>query len=258
MSLSVKDKVVIVTGAGGGIGRAYAEDLTADGAKVVIAEITADKGAETAAAIKQKGGEAIFVHTDVTKFDSTKKMAEATVAAYGRIDAIVNNAALYGGLKSRSVLQIDEAEWDRVMNINVKGIWNCVKAVLPQFTKQGKGKIINIASTVGIRGTPFMLHYTASKGAVYSMTKALAVELPIISRADITVNSVCPGLTFTEASINLLEGQEKAIDANLRDQCIKRKEMPEDLVGAVHYLVSDASNFMTGASIIVDGGVARY
>lgn len=258
MSLSVKGKVVIVTGAGGGIGQAYAEDLAADGAKVVIAEIVADKGAQAAAAIKQKGGEAIFVHTDVTMIESTKAMAADTVAAFGRIDALVNNAALYGGLKSRSILQIDEAEWDRVMNINVKGVWNCVRAVLPQMSKQGKGKIINIASTVGLRGTPFMLHYTASKGAVYSMTKALAVELPIISKANITVNSVCPGLTFTEASINLLEGQQKAIEANLRDQCIKRNEEATDLVGAVHFLVSDASDFMTGASMVVDGGVSRY
>ncbi|MBI4333945.1 MAG: glucose 1-dehydrogenase [Chloroflexi bacterium] len=258
MSLSVKDKVVIVTGAGRGIGQAYAEDLAADGAKVVIAEISADDGAATAAAIKQKGGEAIFVHTDVTKFESTKKMAEDAVAAYGRIDAIINNAALYGGLKSKSLLQLDEAEWDRVMAINVKGIWNCVRAVLPQMTKQGKGKIINIASTVALRGTPFMLHYTASKGAVLAMTKALAVELPVITRANITVNSICPGLTFTEASIKLLEGQDKAIEANIRDQCLKRKEVAEDLVGAAHYLVSDASDFMTGAAMVVDGGAARH
>lgn len=258
MSLSVKDKVVIVTGAGGGLGRAYAEELAGEGAKVVIAEIAADNGAKTAAAIKQKGGEAIFVQTDVTKFESTKKMAADTVAAYGRIDALVNNAALYGGLKSQSLLQIDEAEWDRAMAINVKGIWNCVRAVVPQMTKQGKGKIINISSTVALRGTPFFLHYVASKGAVFSMTKALAVELPIITKANITVNSVCPGLTFTEASIKLMEGQEKAIDANLKEQCLKRKEMPEDLVGAVHYLVSDASDFVTGAAIVVDGGAARY
>lgn len=258
MGLSVKDKVVIITGGGQGIGQAYAEELASEGAKVVIAEILADKGAAVAAGIKQKGGQAVFVQTDVTKLEGTKKMAAEAVAAFGRIDALVNNAALYGGLKTIPMLQLEEAEWDRVMNINVKGIWNCVRAVLPQMSKQGKGKIINISSGVALRGMPFMLHYVASKGAVYSMTKALAIELPIISRANITVNSICPGLTFSEASVKLLEGQDKAIDGVMKDQCIKRKEEPGDLVGAVHYLVSDASDFVTGASIVVDGGAARY
>jgi NAD(P)-dependent dehydrogenase (short-subunit alcohol dehydrogenase family) len=258
MGLSVKDKVVIITGGGQGIGQAYAEELAGEGAKVVIAEIQADKGAAVAAGIKQKGGQAVFVQTDVTKLESTKKMADAAVAAFGRIDALVNNAALYGGLKTISVLHLDEGEWDRVMAINVKGIWNCIRAVIPQMSKQGKGKIINISSGVALKGTPFMLHYVASKGAVYSMTKALAIELPIVAKANITVNSVCPGLTFSEASIKLLDGQEQAIGGVIRDQCIKRKEEPSDLVGAVHYLVSDASDFMTGASIVVDGGVARY
>lgn len=258
MSISVKGKVIIITGAGRGIGQECAEALAADGAKVVIAEILADKGAEAARKIKEKGNDAIFIHTDVTKFESTKKMAEEAVAAYGRIDVLVNNAALYGGLKSTSLLQLDEGEWDRVMNINVKGIWNCVKAVAPHMSKQGKGKIVNISSIAALRGTPFMLHYTTSKGAVYSMTKALAVELPMVTRANITVNSILPGLTFTEASINLMAGQERAIDANMREQCVKRNEEPQDLVGAVMFLASDASNFMTGSSIVVDGGVSRY
>ncbi|MDP2719756.1 MAG: glucose 1-dehydrogenase [Dehalococcoidia bacterium] len=257
MSVSVKDKVVIVTGAGRGIGRAYAEELAGEGAKVVVAEIVENAGKDTVQAITGKGGEAFFIRTDVTDFETCKKMAEDAVSKYGAIDALINNAALYG-IDTRSLFQIPDEEWDRMMNINVKGIWHCIKAVLPQMTKQGKGKIINVSSGVALRGVPFLLHYVASKGAVYSMTKALAMELPLITKANITVNSICPGLTFTQASIDMMVGHEKAIDVNIADQCLKRKEMPDDLVGAVHFLVSDASDFMTGASIVVDGGAARY
>ena len=258
VSISVKDKVVIVTGGGQGIGKAYAEALAADGAKVVVAEINAENAAAVAKAIKGSGGEAIAVQTDVAKIDSAQNMAKATLDKYGRIDALVNNAAVYYGLKPAPFWDLDEADWDRVMSVNVKGIWNCCKAVIPQMIKQGKGKVINVSSTTAFIGAPFTLHYVASKGAVIAMTRSLCKEMALLApEGEITVNAIAPGLTFSEATLSIIGSPEMA-QPYLQQQTLKRQEVPADLAGAVLYLCSDASDFMSGHIMVVDGGVSLY
>ncbi|MBI2954312.1 MAG: 3-oxoacyl-ACP reductase FabG [Chloroflexi bacterium] len=255
---SIKGRVVIVTGGGQGIGRAYVLGLAGAGAKVVVAEIRPDTAEAVVAEVRSSGGDAIAVQTDVTSFSSTQNMAEATVNAYGRIDAIVNNAAIYYGLRKTPFTQLDEGEWDRVMAVNVKGIWNCARAVLPQMQQQGRGKIINIASTVAIAGVPLMLHYNASKGAVIALTRAMAKEMPILGSAEITVNCICPGLTWSEATQLQISGHEDKAALVVQQQALKRREQPEDLVGPMMFLVSDESNFISGHSLVVDGGFTVY
>lgn len=258
MSNLAKDKVVIVTGGGQGIGREYVLRLAAEGAKVVVAEINAANAEAVAAEARGKGGDVTAVPTDVTSFNSVQNMVQATLKAYGRIDALVNNAAIYHGLRMKPMLMLDEGEWDRVMQVNIKGVWNCSRAVLPQMLQQGRGKIINIASIVAIAGIPMMLHYTASKGAVIAMTRAMAKEVALLGDAEITVNCICPGLTWTEASEILIEGNEIIGAITLQGQTLRRKEQPEDLAGPLLFLISDDSNFISGHALVVDGGYTVY
>jgi 3-oxoacyl-[acyl-carrier protein] reductase len=164
--MRLKDKVAIVTGGGVGIGRAYAHGLAKEGAKVVIADIQEAEAEKVAADIKQSGGEAMAVPVDVTSFDKAQAMAQAALSAYGRIDILVNNAGLYSALKKKNFMEIDSDEWDRVMAVNVKGLFHCVKAVYPAMKQQGKGKIINISSGTTLNGSPFFLHYVSSKAGV--------------------------------------------------------------------------------------------
>jgi len=259
VSISVKDKVVIVTGGGQGIGRAYAETLAANGAKVVVAEINAGNGEAVAKGIKGSGGEAIAVQTDVARSDSAQNMANLAVEKYGRIDALVNNAAVFYGLQAGSVLDLSEEDWDRVMNVNVKGLWLCCKAVLPQMMKQGNGKIINVSSNTALYGAPFYLHYVASKGAVIAMTKALCKEVALLApEGAITVNAIAPGATFSEAILEIEKSVSGALDQYLMTQTIKHKITPEDISGAMLFLCSNASDYMSGHLLVYDAGVALY
>ena len=261
--ITVRDKVVIVTGAGQGIGKVYAEVLAVDGAKVVIAEINVKEGEKVAKDITENGGNAIFAFTDVTNFSSVQGMVEITIATYGRIDALVNNAAIYYGIEPAPFTEITEEQWDREMAVNVKGTWNCSRAVAPQLIQQGRGKIINVASSVAFEGKGLFMHYVASKGAIVSMTRAMANELAKIGGSGITVNTLCPGAIEGEAS--------KKIGAAMRDravllneggpvagQILKRRGTANDLNGPLLFMISDASDFMTGSVVVVDGGSSLY
>ena len=249
----LKDKVSIITGGGQGLGREFAVKFSQEGAKVVIAEIDFEKAQAVAHEIEKKGGEALAVHADVTSEEQTKEMAKKAVERFGAIDILVNNAADVYGLKMKPFYEITESEWDRMMAINVKGMWLCTKAVFPQMKTQGKGKIINIASTVFNTGCPYILHYVASKGAVVGMTRALAKEL---GGFGINVNCTNPGFTWTEGGEKFAESFEPGyLDAYYDMQVFKRRGIPSDQVGAVLFFASDESDFITGQSLLIDAGI---
>lgn len=253
--MNLNGKVIIVTGGARGIGQQYCQKLASEGAKVVCADIL--DSTETVELVKAAGGECIAVSVDVTSKESTEAMAKAAVDAYGKIDVLVNNAALYGGLKMAPFYELDEDEWDKVFRINVKGVWNCCKAVFPYLKDKG-GSIINIASTSILQGVPLLCHYVASKGAVWSMTRTLANEL---GAYNIRVNSVTLGYTLTDASMSLSDDEESFnanYNRNINDRAIKRGMMPEDVVGTIAFLASDDSSFITGQNLNVDGGSTHY
>ena len=243
-------KTVVVTGGGRGLGRAYCESLAQQGANVVAADIR-DTGS-TVEAVKTSGGQAIGVHLDVTDASSCDDMAKAAIAAYGRIDSLVNNAALYGDISGGRCDQIPYSQWDNVMNVNIKGIWNCCRACVPSIRESGGGTIINISSLAATYGMPYALDYAMSKAAVIGMTRSLAREL---GRDWIRVNAVAPTAVLTEGTEEYMgEKMEKALAVIASNQALSANLEPKDMVGTISFLVSDASKFITGQTIMVDGG----
>jgi NAD(P)-dependent dehydrogenase (short-subunit alcohol dehydrogenase family) len=241
-------KVAVITGGAAGIGLQYAKRFLAEGARVVVADI-----ADPVAAAEKLGAadRVLGVATDVSVPDSVAAMVDAAVARFGRIDVLVNNAAIFAALKPRPFEEISEAEWDRVMAVNVKGVWNCTRAVAPHMRAQGVGRIVNVASAIVAKGTAFLLHYVASKGAVVAMTRALAREL---GPAGITVNAVAPGLILSDtvqANPDITGFQVAAV---MQARSLKREAFPDDVEGTVVFLASDDSAFMSGQTLVVDGG----
>jgi p-cumic alcohol dehydrogenase len=248
--MNVTGKVVAITGAARGLGQEFARALAADGARVVVGDV--NDCADTLDLVRDAGPEGVGVKLDVTDAGSARAMVEAGLAAFGQIDALINNAALYGALHGGRFDQIDEAEWDAAMAVNVKGIWNCCKAAVPAMRKAGAGSIVNIASLAATYGMPYGLHYTASKAAVIGLTRGLAREL---GRDRIRVNALAPSAVITEGTREFFGDKlDRALEAVKAGQTIQRNLMPSDLVGAVMWLVSDASGFVTGQTIAVDGG----
>jgi p-cumic alcohol dehydrogenase len=253
--MNVTGKVVAITGAARGLGQEFARALAADGARVVVGDV--NDCADTLDLVRDAGPEGVGVKLDVTDAGSARAMVEAGLAAFGQIDALINNAALYGALHGGRFDQIDEAEWDAAMAVNVKGIWNCCKAAVPAMRQSiakgaGGGSIVNIASLAATYGMPYGLHYTASKAAVIGLTRGLAREL---GRDRIRVNALAPSAVITEGTREFFGDKlDRALEAVKAGQTIQRNLMPSDLVGAVMWLVSDASGFVTGQTIAVDGG----
>ena len=248
--MKFENKVVIVTGAARGLGQEYARRFARLGANVAVNDLR--DCSETLEIVEQEGGASIDTKTDVTSTSSTADMAAAVMNKFGRIDVLVNNAALYGSLTFAPFHKLDEAEWDAVMNVNVKGIWQCCKAVLPAMREQGEGSIINIASLAAVYGMPNGLHYTASKAAVIGATRGLAREL---GRYNIRVNAVAPNVVNTDATAEVFgDRREKIINVTLSQQAIRKPLETDDIVGAVLFLGSEHSKLTTGQTIMVDGG----
>jgi 3-oxoacyl-[acyl-carrier protein] reductase len=248
--MNFENKVVIVTGAARGLGQEYARQFARLGASVAVNDLR--DCSETLSIIEDEGGAGIETKTDVTSAASTEDMATAVVEKFGRIDVLVNNAALYGSLTFAPFHQLDEAEWDAAMNVNVKGIWQCCKAVLPAMKEQDQGSIVNITSLAAVYGMPNGLHYTASKAAVIGATRGLAREL---GRYNIRVNAVAPNVVNTDATGEVFgDKREKIVEVTLSQQAIRKPLQTEDIVGAVLFLGSDHSKLTTGQTIMVDGG----
>ncbi|MGH6954217.1 MAG: SDR family NAD(P)-dependent oxidoreductase, partial [Alphaproteobacteria bacterium] len=252
--MRLKDRTVIVTGGGRGLGKVYAKAIAAEGGRVAVADIIDGEGA--AREIRDSGGEAIYVRADVSDESSVNAMVEATVARFGGVYGLVNNAAICAEVEYRPIDQITVAEWDRVMAVNVKGVWLVAKAVYPHMKAKGAGKIVNITSVVPFFGYPAIPHYTVSKGAVVTLTKVLARAM---GKDGICVNAIGPSLTRSE-SMSSIRGaafdEEEAPLLGMR--CIARAQYPEDIVGAVLFFLSDESNFILGQTLIVDGGLYMH
>ena len=245
--MRLKDRVAIVTGAAQGIGEAYAHGLAGEGAKVVVADVQSEKGEAVAKQLRDAGADAIYSHLDVSSEDSVNKLAASTAERFGRIDVLVNNAALYYGIKSTPIIDTPLDYWNKVLSINLTGVWLCCKAVAPYMIQQKKGKIINQSSTGAYLGGG---HYSISKLGVNGLTIGLAKEL---GPHGINVNAIAPGVVTTEATWLVSRARIESGEAAAK-VALKRTGVPQDLVGTLLWLASDDSDWVTGGTTLVDGG----
>jgi 3-oxoacyl-[acyl-carrier protein] reductase len=249
--MRLNEKVAIVTGGAAGIGRQLALGLAAEGAKIVVADVNEKAAEQLVQSLRDDGKEALAVGTDVSSAADVERMVRETVAHYDRIDILVNNAAIYQRVRAAKVpvWEMSPEEWNRVLAVNLTGVFLCCRTVLPLMVARGGGKIVNIGSAHALAGTKNFAHYVASKGGVMSLTKALARE---VGRYNITVNCLAPGSILSEDSEEpeVLKFRGAAVAA----RAIKRIGYPQDLVGAAVFLVSSDSDFVTGQTLVVDGG----
>jgi NAD(P)-dependent dehydrogenase (short-subunit alcohol dehydrogenase family) len=247
----LKGRVAIVTGGAQGIGKAIAARLAKDGASVVIADL--QKFDQAAAEIaKASDTRTLGLQADVSSEKDVKRMADETMKTFGRIDILVNNAAVFSSIELRPFENIPVEEWRKVMEVNIMGVWLCCRACVPHMRKGGHGRIVNLASGAPLKGVPLFLHYISSKGAVIAMTRGLARE---VGKDGITVNSLAPGFTLSE-NVAKHEVHVKQGEITRMTRAIPRDEKPEDLVGTVSFLASDDAAFITGQTLVVDGGSA--
>jgi NAD(P)-dependent dehydrogenase (short-subunit alcohol dehydrogenase family) len=251
VDLRLSGKVAIVTGAGSGIGKALATRLAADGASVVVADV-AKFDLAAAEIAKATGARTLGLQIDVSSEADVARLATETIKAFGRIDILVNNAAIFSTIKLKPFEQIEVAEWRKVMDVNILGVALCCRACVPHMRRAGGGRIINLASGAPIKGVPLFLHYISSKGAVIAMTRGLAREL---GKDGITVNTLAPGFTLSE-NVAKDPTHVKQGEVTRMTRAIQRDETPEDLVGTVSFLASADAAFMTGQTLVVDGGSA--
>jgi NAD(P)-dependent dehydrogenase (short-subunit alcohol dehydrogenase family) len=251
--MQLKDKVAIITGSARGLGKEFATRFVKEGAKVVVCDILDCK--PTASELRAQGAEVLDLKTDVTSEKDTADMVRQTVERFGRIDILVNNAAVYGAIENKNFVrpfeEITVSDWDKMMAVNIKGIFLCCKAVSPVMKKQREGKIVNIASTVALAGPPQFLHYTTSKGGVVSMTKGLARAL---GEFNINVNAVAPGMTMTEATRSTLNKMQKETENVFASQILKRQTRPDHISGAVVFLCSQDAEQITGQILAINAG----
>ncbi len=251
MAGSLDSKTALVTGGGSGIGRAASLAYAKDGARVVVADVNVEGGEETVQMIKEAGGEAILVHADVSNPEDTQAMVDQAVAAFGSLDCAFNNAGIGGGRDRLLTADYLEEDWDRVISINLKGVWLCMKAEIPQMLKQGSGAIVNTASIAGLVGLSGTVAYVAAKHGVTGLTKAAAMEY---AKSGIRVNAVCPGYIETplvQGIFDRVEGYRERVAAR---HPMDRLGEPEEIAQAVVWLSSDAASFVTGHNMPVDGG----
>jgi NAD(P)-dependent dehydrogenase (short-subunit alcohol dehydrogenase family) len=250
--MRLKDKVAIITGAGGGLGLAIAKRYAEEGARVVIADI-----ADPRSAARTIGDEdrILPVSADVADERSVAALVEATLAKFGRIDILVNNAAISSTLPLQPFENIQVADWRRIMDVNVMGAFICAKAVVGQMRKQKGGRILNFTSGTIYRGTPFNLHYVSSKGAILTMTRSLASEL---GKDGILVNAIAPGFTLTQGMVDNPSYSADFLKMVVASRALKRDEYAEDIVGTAVFLVSEDANFITGQIVSVDGGATFH
>ncbi len=253
MPKRVEGRVCIVTGAAQGIGATYAKSLAGEGAKVVVSDI--DDATAVADEIRASGDDALALRSDVADWDSCQEMVAKTVEAFGRLDVLINNAAIFGKLERASIDEISPELFERVMKVNVGGTFLCTKAAVPVMREQRYGKIVNISTSRIFAGLPFYLHYDASKGAVFGMTRAMAKEL---GDDGIRVNAIAPGSTMSENVKARTDWRDGGPAAKLAGRSLKRLQEPDDLIGACIFFASAESDFVTGQTLVIDGGGAMW
>jgi NAD(P)-dependent dehydrogenase (short-subunit alcohol dehydrogenase family) len=249
MTKLLTGKVAVVTGAAQGLGAAFAVALAEQGAAVIVGDVASTE--DTCNAVAAAGGQAKGVKLDVTSAESVRAVFDHVKKSHGRLDILVNNAAISGSIHLKPMLEVSTEEWDRVMTVNVRGTFECIKAAVPLMRINGYGKIINLSSGTAVKGSPGQPHYVASKGAVISLTRAAAREF---GGDGIRVNALAPGLIMSENMKANPSWSDSIITNNIATRALKREAVPGDLLGALVFLASSASDFVTGQTLSVDGG----